>query len=226
MPRQAICMLLRAALLTLSLTFTAAAQPATPLPVGRAEAVASGETIVVARPSRRAAGVILTIPVTNQSDQPATVLDDGTVLTITVPTGPTAKAEAVYVGLDARVVPCPTEPGAPHIARCTITEERATQVGVRFTSTAMAPATETVPLVAGCNNIALTWPDGTATALVARAVSPDTALDAMWQYDPSSDRFIGWSSVPGAPNDLLVVRRLAAVFLCIHEPGTLARPAG
>ena len=84
------------------------------------------------RPSTRAPGAILTLPVTNQSDQDATVVDDGTVVTLTLPAGLTIAAEIVHDGPNARVVACPTDPGAPHVARCSIVEERATEVSIRF----------------------------------------------------------------------------------------------
>jgi hypothetical protein len=80
-------------------------------------------------------------------------------------------------------------------------------------------------LVAGCNNVSLTWADGTATSLVASAVVPRSGLEAIWRLDASRGRFVAWSPIPSAPNDLLDVRRLDAVFICMRGSGILTRPA-
>lgn len=217
-------LLLLTPLLVVPIGRMSATQPASPIPVGQAANVAPGQTVVFAHPSMRAPGATLTIPVTNQGDQAAAVVNDGMVFMLTLSAGSTIRAETAYEGPNARVVACATEPGAPYIARCPIVEERATQVSIRFMSTTMAPPTEAMRLVTGCNNVSLTWPDGTSPALVARAISPDRALDAIWRYDAVGGRFIAWSPLPGAPNDLLVVQRLDAVFLCMRAPGTLTRP--
>lgn len=111
------------------------AVPRSEIEPGQSVTVARGATQVFAHPSRRASGAMLTIPVSNQSDQPATVVDDGTALVLTLPIGTAVAAEIVYTGLYARAVACATEPGAAHIARCPVVEERATQVSIRFSVT-------------------------------------------------------------------------------------------
>ena len=70
-------------------------------------------------------------------------------------------------------------------------------------------------LFEGCNNIALTFPDGTTSEAVVQTVTPAGAVQSMWRYDASQSRFLGFS--PGAPqaSDLLTVNRLDAVWLCI-----------
>jgi hypothetical protein len=198
--------------------------PSVGVPPGETVDIPPGQTVVFSRPSMRAMGAFYTVPVTNQSSEAARGVDDGQVLTLTVLAGLTIQAEVTYQGPDARVVPCPTEPGMPNIARCTIQEERATTVAVRFTTTGAAPATEDIRLPTGCNNVALTWPNQTPMTLVAQAVSPSTALVAIWRLIPSEGRFSGWSPVPTAPNDLIRANRLDAVFICVSEPATLTRP--
>ena len=111
------------------------------------------------------------------------------------------------------------------MALCWVDERHATNHFVRFTTTRATPSTEQVRLIAGCNNVALTWPQGTPTALLARAVSPERALVAIWRFDAQSGRFLAWSPLPGAPNDYPWVGRLDAVFICVRQPATLARPA-
>lgn len=84
--------------------------------------------------------------------------------------------------------------------------------------------TESVPLATGCNNISLTFPSGTATTTVAAAITPPGNLISIFRFDSSQNRFLGFSPLPGAPNDLVTVNRLDAVFICMSAPGTLARP--
>jgi len=86
---------------------------------------------------------------------------------------------------------------------------------------------ESVALAAGCNPVAATWPNGTSVATVAAAVTPPAALDAIWKFDPPTSVPLGYS--PAAPpevNDLVVVNRLDAIFVCMSEPGAIVRPRG
>lgn len=84
--------------------------------------------------------------------------------------------------------------------------------------------TEQINLFPACNNVAVTWPNSTAIAVVAAAISPSTALVAIWRFDNATQRFMGWSPLPGAPNDLLTVNRADPVFICMNRSGTLSRP--
>lgn len=84
---------------------------------------------------------------------------------------------------------------------------------------------ETLELFPGCNNATVTWPNGMPTSEVAAAVTPASALDAIWRFDSATQRFRGYSPLPNAPNDLTTVSWLDTVFLCMREPGTLTRPA-
>jgi hypothetical protein len=115
---------------------------------------------------------------------------------------------------------CMPIPDMPNVVGCFVTP------GARVTfETTSAPAeTETVALVAGCNNLVLTWPNGTPTSQVAAAVSPAEALIAVWQFDAAQGRFFGFAPQAPQASDLTMVNRLDAVFLCLREPGTLARP--
>jgi hypothetical protein len=60
--------------------------------------------------------------------------------------------------------------------------------------------------------------------VVANAITPVESLVAIWRYDARSARYQAWSPLPGAPNDLVTLNRLDAVFLCVREPGTLTQP--
>jgi PKD repeat protein len=85
-------------------------------------------------------------------------------------------------------------------------------------------ATEQIALFPGCNNVAVTWPNGTAMSVVAAAISPANPLIAVWRFDNIRQLFVGYSTLPGAPNDLITVNRAEPVFICMNGSGTLTRP--
>ena len=77
-------------------------------------------------------------------------------------------------------------------------------------------------LYEGCNNITLTFPDGTASQTVAQAVSPAGAAESMWRHDASQNRFVGFSPTAPQASDLLTVNFLDAVWLCLGMPQSAA----
>lgn len=215
----------------LSVPSTARLVAETPTAIAQAEPtlntpllIPPGETVYFVRPSFRDQGTLLHRRIVNQSDQPATALDDGRVLTLSVPEGSTLQAEVVYEGLYAQTVPCPTEPQSPHVARCIVFEYRATPTFVRFTTSTVPPAIEQLLLMPGCSNVVLTWPQQTPLDLVARAVSPEGALEAIWKFDAAQERFFAFSPQAHQASDLTLVDRLDAVFICVRMPGMLTRP--
>jgi len=64
-----------------------------------------------------------------------------------------------------------------------------------------------------------------APEALAALVTPHSALEAIWKYDTRAQRFLGWSPLPGAPNDLTSVNRLDPVVVCARAAATLAQPA-
>jgi len=77
----------------------------------------------------------------------------------------------------------------------------------------------------GCNNIALTFPDGTPSETVVQAVLPPGVAQSMWRYNAAAKAFEGFSpAVPGA-SDLLTARFLDAVWLCVPLPSPPPPPA-
>ncbi|MFN8557668.1 MAG: hypothetical protein U0531_10080 [Dehalococcoidia bacterium] len=84
--------------------------------------------------------------------------------------------------------------------------------------------TEQIQLFTGCNNISLTWPNGTAASVVAGQITPAGTLIALWRFENAQQRFLGYSPIPGAPNDLNTVNRFDAVFACVNGPATMTRP--
>jgi hypothetical protein len=82
----------------------------------------------------------------------------------------------------------------------------------------------TEDLYEGCNNISLTFPDGTASESVVQAVSPTEAVQAMWRYSAAESRFVGFSPAAPQASALLTVDFLDAVWLCVT--GAAAAPGG
>jgi hypothetical protein len=82
----------------------------------------------------------------------------------------------------------------------------------------------TEQLYEGCNNISLTFPDGTASETVLQAVTPSEAVQAMWRYNAAESRFVGFSPAAPQASDLLTVDFLDAVWLCVT--GAAAAPGG
>ena len=77
-------------------------------------------------------------------------------------------------------------------------------------------------LYEGCNNITLTFPDGTTSQTVVQAVSPAGAAESMWRHDASQNRFVGFSPTAPQASDLLTVNFLDAVWLCLGMPQSAA----
>jgi hypothetical protein len=73
----------------------------------------------------------------------------------------------------------------------------------------------TKELYAGCNPVALTFPNGTSSQTVANAVSPAGSIQAIWSYDPGQQRFTAFSPTAPQASDLLTVNFLDAVWVCI-----------
>jgi hypothetical protein len=92
-------------------------------------------------------------------------------------------------------------------------------------SITLPPPSGTVELYAGCNNISLTFPDGTASDTVAQAVTPTGALQAMWRHNTAQNRFEGFSPAAPQASDLLTVDFLDAVWLCMAVPAPAVAPS-
>jgi hypothetical protein len=78
-------------------------------------------------------------------------------------------------------------------------------------------------LYAGCNMVALTFPNGTSSQAVVNAVSPVGSVQGIWSYDTAQQRFTAFSPAAPQASDLLSVNFLDAVWVCIA--GAPAAPA-
>ncbi len=76
----------------------------------------------------------------------------------------------------------------------------------------------------GCNMVTLTFATGTDAATVAAAVSPASALDAIWRLDNSSGSFQAFRPQAPQASDLHTLNPLDAVFLCLNATADITMP--
>lgn len=133
-------------------------------------------------------------------------------------------AEATFAIQAAEPTPRPRCPGGAYCPG-------ACPVGSRAVSLAQCVPTDwqRVELVAGCNNVVSTFPDGSGPRTVYYATTNGSigpgGVRAIWRYDPAQKRFLGWSSeTPESANDLTALQRLDAIYICMTQSGVLYRP--
>ena len=73
----------------------------------------------------------------------------------------------------------------------------------------------TKQLYPGCNNIALTFTNGTSSENVVGAVTPAGVVESMWRYDGAEGRWRGYSPAFPDVSELRAVNFLDAVWLCV-----------
>lgn len=94
-------------------------------------------------------------------------------------------------------------------------------------SIALPPPRGTLHLYPGCNNIAVSFPDGTPSQTVVEAVTPARGAEAMWRHNAAQNKFEGFSPAAPQASDLLAVNLWDAVWLCVSAaslPGPLPPP--
>ena len=88
-----------------------------------------------------------------------------------------------------------------------------------------------VSLSVGCNNVALTYPDGTPVGVVVGSIDPQGAMYAIWRLNmtplspATGPAFEGFAPAAPQASDLQGVNFLEAVFLCVSAPSTITMPA-
>ena len=95
-------------------------------------------------------------------------------------------------------------------------------LGPQPTPTPLPPGFEAVPVVAGCNPVASTYPDGTPVETIAGAVGPAGNLVSLWEFDAGTWR--AYSPQYPQASDLADVGLLDVVFVCAGGPGDFVRP--
>jgi len=84
---------------------------------------------------------------------------------------------------------------------------------------------DVVAVFAGCNPLAMTFPDATSYETIAGCVSPPEILVAIWKFENSTATWQGCApDVPPAVCDLTEMDRLDVGFVCVDAPGTFTRP--
>jgi hypothetical protein len=73
----------------------------------------------------------------------------------------------------------------------------------------------TKQLYSGCNNVSLTFPDGTPSQDVIQAVTPAESVQSMWRHNAALGKFEGFSPAAPQASDLLTVNLWDAVWLCV-----------
>jgi hypothetical protein len=91
-------------------------------------------------------------------------------------------------------------------------------------SITLPPPGSTVDLFAGCNNISLTFPDGTGSETVVAAVTPVEAVESMWLYSAAEGEWYGYSPEFPEQSTLEEVDFLDAVWICVEGAGGYAQP--
>lgn len=84
----------------------------------------------------------------------------------------------------------------------------------------------TKQLYEGCNNVSLTFPDGTTSQTVVQTVTPAGSVQSLWRYDAALKKWNGFSPAAPAASDLLQVNFLDSVWLCIASGLGPAPPPG
>jgi len=100
----------------------------------------------------------------------------------------------------------------------------ATPMGPTPTAAPTPPpeSAEVMDLIAGCNPLTTTYPDGTTVQTLTAATAPAGILDAIWKFDAGVWR--AYSPEFPQASDLAVTALLDVVFLCVDSPGTFVRP--
>jgi hypothetical protein len=91
-------------------------------------------------------------------------------------------------------------------------------------SITLPPPGAVLQLYPGCNNIGVTFSDGTSSGAVLDAVSPAGSVETMWRHDAAQQRWEGFSAAAPAASDLLTVNFLDAIWLCLVGSPPTATP--
>jgi len=91
-------------------------------------------------------------------------------------------------------------------------------------SITLPPPGATEQLYPGCNNVGLTFSDGTPSDAVLDAVSPAGSVETMWRHDAAQQRWDGFSPAAPAASDLPTVNFLDAIWLCLAGSPPTATP--
>jgi hypothetical protein len=106
---------------------------------------------------------------------------------------------------------------------------RASVLAQPVASIALPPPGSAQQLYPACNNISLTFPNGTPSQTVVQAVTPAGTVETLWRFNGPLNKFEGFSPAYPQASDLISVNFLDAVWLCMTTgapPGSTAPPGG
>jgi len=118
--------------------------------------------------------------------------------------------------------PVTATPGGPPTATPTPIGPTPTPTGPIPTPTPLPPGMEAVPLAAGCNPVASTYPDSTPIQTIAGAVGPAGNLVSLWMFEVGTWR--AFSPQYPEVSDLTGADMLDVTFVCAAGPGAFVRP--
>jgi hypothetical protein len=98
----------------------------------------------------------------------------------------------------------------------------ATPAGPTPTAAPFPPGYEVLPLVAGCNPAASTYPDGTPIQTIAEAVRPAGILEALWEFEQGT--WLGYSPRFPEVSNLAEKAFTDVTFICVSASGDFVRP--
>jgi autotransporter family porin len=81
-------------------------------------------------------------------------------------------------------------------------------------------------LASGCNDITLTWPEGTPLSTIAASIARPDALKSIWHRDAAGG-FEVYTASPGVPSEYgATTTSPERVSVCMKAPSVLNRPVG
>jgi hypothetical protein len=168
------------------------------------------------------AGVLMTVRFRPAGRGPSPLQLSGVKLTDSrgQPISATVQGSSIVIARSAGTpVPTVTPVGASPEPRA----PTATPAGPTATASPFPSRCEVVPLVAGCNLAAGTYPDGTFIRTIAGAVRPAGILEALWEFKQGT--WLGYSPRFPQASDLTENAPMAVAFVCVSASGDLMRPA-
>jgi hypothetical protein len=223
-----------------------------PVNNGASFTLAAGQTANIAAANRAGTGggtVTISKQIVDQSGQPASGDRSGFQITVACATGSTQFTQTVTTDANGAATVSNVPAGNCTVSEASrqgftlvsifvgtattdignggafqVTAGQTTTLTIRNRSGGGTGATEQIQLFSGCNNVTVTWPSGTPTGTVAQNIQPAGILIAIWRFDNAAQRFVGFSPIPNAPNDLVTVDRAQPVFICTNGGGSLTRP--
>lgn len=138
----------------------------------------------------------------------------------------TGSSYAVNVPLAADKAGCPAAGGTVYfkLGEYWAQEQGAWTRGVPSELNLTFPKLQPYTLAAGCNNIAMQFPTGTAVKTIAESIDPKANLVALWKWN-GADWDGYFPAIPASLSTLKTVGFLDVVWMCTTDQSTFNQPA-